>query len=97
MIAFLTNDLNISIIISLVTEKMSTKGSFLSKFKEKTQLLVDAVENRLDLEYDHPSLYSALKSYYTEQEIYFYNDKDRDYDVVMENLEYDLLNTGFIL
>ena len=73
---------------------MSTKGSFLSKFKEKTQLLVDAVENRLDLEYDHPSLYSALKSYYTEQEIYFYNDKDRDYDVVMENLEYDLLNTG---
>lgn len=97
MIAFLTNDLNISIIISLVTKKMSTKGSFLSQFKEKSQLLVDAVENRLDLEYDHPSLYSALKLYYTEREIYFYNDKDRDYDVVMENLEYDLLNTGFIL
>ena len=52
MIAFLTSDLNISIIDSLVTKKMSTKGSFLSKFKEKSQLLVDAVENRLDLEYD---------------------------------------------
>ena len=50
MIAFLTSDLNISIIDSLVTKKMSTKGSFLSKFKEKSQLLVDAVENRLDLE-----------------------------------------------
>ena len=75
---------------------MSTKGSFLSKFKEKSQLLVDAVERRVDLEYDHPSLYSSLKSFYVQQEIYFYDDKDKDYDVIMENLEYDLLNTGFI-
>ena len=85
-----------SIIMSLVQKTMSKKGSFLSRFKNKSQLLVSAVENKIDLEYDHPSLYDSLKSFYQSQNIYFYNDRDRDYDVIMENLEYDLLNTGFI-
>ena len=85
-----------SIIMSLVQKTMSKKGSFLSRFKNKSQLLVSAVENKIDLEYDHPTLYDSLKSFYQAQNIYFYNDKDRDYDVIMENLEYDLLNTGFI-
>ena len=85
-----------SIIMSLVQKTMSKKGSFLSRFKNKSQLLVSAVENKVDLEYDHPSLYDSLKSFYQSQDIYFYNDRDRDYDVIMENLEYDLLNTGFI-
>ena len=80
--------------MSLVQKTMSKKGSFLSRFKNKSQLLVSAVENKIDLEYDHPSLYDSLKSFYQSQDIYFYN--DRDYDVIMENLEYDLLNTGFI-
>ena len=75
---------------------MSKKGYFLSRFKNKSQLLVSAVENKIDLEYDHPSLDDSLKSFYQSQDIYFYNDRDRDYDVIMENLEYDLLNTGFI-
>jgi len=85
-----------SIIMSLVQKTMSKKGSFLSRFKNKSQLLVSAVENKIDLEYDHPSLYDSLKSFYQSQDIYFYNDRDRDYDVIMENLEYDLLNTGFM-
>ena len=85
-----------SIIMSLVQKTMSKKGSFLSRFKNKSQLLVSAVENKIDLEYDHPSLYDSLKSFYQSQNIYFYNDRDRDYDVIMENLEYDLLNTGFM-
>ncbi len=82
--------------MSLVQKTMSKEGSFLSRFKNKSQLLVSAVENKIDLEYDHPTLYDSLKSFYQAQDIYFYNDKDRDYDVIMENLEYDLLNTGFI-
>ena len=82
--------------MSLVQKTMSKKGSFLSRFKNKSQLLVSAVENKIDLEYDHPSLYDSLKSFYQSQDIYFYNDRDRDYDVIMENLEYDLLNTGLM-
>tara|TARA_B100001057_G_scaffold466677_1_gene524045 strand:- start:757 stop:1008 length:252 start_codon:yes stop_codon:yes gene_type:complete len=82
--------------MSLVQKTMSKKGSFLLRFKNKSQLLVSAVENKIDLEYDHPSLYDSLKSFYQSQNIYFYNDRDRDYDVIMENLEYDLLNTGFM-
>ena len=85
-----------SIIMSLVQKSMSNKGSFLSRFKNKSQVLVSAIENKIDLEYDHPSLYNSLRSYYQTQEIYFYNDRDKDYDIIMENLEYDLLNTGFI-
>ncbi|MAX60799.1 MAG: hypothetical protein CML93_03420 [Rhodobiaceae bacterium] len=82
--------------MSLVQKSMSNKGSFLSRFKNKSQVLVSAIENKIDLEYDHPSLYNSLRSYYQAQEIYFYNDRDKDYDIIMENLEYDLLNTGFI-
>ena len=82
--------------MSLVQKTMSKKGSFLSRFKNKSQLLVSAIENKIDLEYDHPNLYDSLRSFYQSQDIYFYNDRERDYDVIMENLEYDLLNTGFI-
>ena len=58
-----------SIIMSLVQKTMSKKGSFLSRFKNKSQLLVSAVENKIDLEYDDPSLYDSLKSFYQSQNI----------------------------
>lgn len=75
--------------------KMS-RGVFLSKFKNYTKILVDAVEDRTDLEYDHPSLYENLITHYKDQEVYFYDDRDKNYNVVIDKLEYDLLNSGMM-
>ena len=37
-----------------------TRGVFLSKFKRDSKTLVDAVEEKIDLEYDHPDLYQKV-------------------------------------
>jgi hypothetical protein len=94
MITSLTTEVNEQYNYVVSSKNNVEEGIF--SFEIQKQLLVSAVENKIDLEYDHPSLYDSLKSFYQSQDIYFYNDKDKDYDVIMENLEYDLLNTGFI-
>ena len=71
-----------------------SRGVFLSKFKNYTKFLVDAVEEKTDLEYEHPSLYENLISHYKDQEVYFYEDQDKNYNVLIDKLEYDLLNSG---
>ncbi len=72
-----------------------SRGQFLAKFKNVTHHLVDAVQDKVDLEYDHPSLYDELISHYKQEaEFDFYGDKDKDYNVVIDKLEYDLMNTG---
>jgi|TARA_B100000902_G_scaffold267703_1_gene253730 hypothetical protein len=71
-----------------------SRGLFLSKFKNYTQILVAAVEEKTDLEFDHPSLYENLITHYKDQEVYFYEDQEKNYDVVIDKLEYDLLNSG---
>tara|TARA_B100000925_G_scaffold288333_1_gene269125 strand:+ start:2395 stop:2661 length:267 start_codon:yes stop_codon:yes gene_type:complete len=80
---------------NLVTIPAMSRGQFLAKFKNVTHHLVDAVEDKVDLEYDHPSLYDELISHYKQEaEFDFYGDKDKDYNVVLDKLEYDLMNTG---
>ncbi len=71
-----------------------TRGQFLSRFKNSTQKLIESVENEVDLEYDYPDLYKEVYDYYKERHVYLYDDKDRDYNIIMEELEYDLMNAG---
>ena len=71
-----------------------TRGQFLSRFKNSTQKLIESVENEVDLEYDYPDLYKEVYDYYKERNVYLYDDKDRDYNIIMEELEYDLMNAG---
>ena len=74
-----------------------SRGPFLSKFKHNTTELISAVEGKSDLEYDNPELYNKIVSYYKGRNVYFYDEKDRDYNVVLEELEYDLLNAGVLV
>ena len=67
-----------------------TRGVFLSKFKLDSKTLVDAVEEKIDLEYDHPDLYQKVYQFYKDQDVYFYDDKDKDYNIILESLEYDV-------
>tara|TARA_Y100001963_G_C6694506_1_gene406326 strand:- start:31 stop:258 length:228 start_codon:yes stop_codon:yes gene_type:complete len=73
-----------------------SRGSFLSRFKNNADELLQAVENKIDLEYDHPDLYKSVYDYYKGRDVYFYHDKDKDYNVILDELEYDLLDSGFI-
>tara|TARA_B100000902_G_C27142819_1_gene829589 strand:- start:16 stop:276 length:261 start_codon:yes stop_codon:yes gene_type:complete len=71
-----------------------TRGQFLSRFKNSTQKLIESVEDEVDLEYDYPDLYKEVYDYYKERNVYLYDDKDKDYNIIMEELEYDLMNAG---
>ena len=59
-----------------------TRGVFLSKFKLDSKTLVDAVEEKIDLEYDHPDLYQKVYQFYKDQDVYFYDDKDKDLSLI---------------
>ena len=71
-----------------------TRGQFLSRFKNSTQKLIESVEEEGELEYDYPDLYKEVYDYYKERNVYLYDDKDKDYNIIMEELEYDLMNAG---
>tara|TARA_Y100001938_G_scaffold148166_1_gene231127 strand:- start:92 stop:319 length:228 start_codon:yes stop_codon:yes gene_type:complete len=71
-----------------------SRGPFISKFKNNTKELIAAVEGSSDLEYDYPELYKQLYSYYKGRDVYLYQEKDRDYNIILEELEYDLMNAG---
>tara|TARA_B100000427_G_scaffold55838_1_gene43484 strand:- start:441 stop:689 length:249 start_codon:yes stop_codon:yes gene_type:complete len=73
-----------------------TRGSFLAQFKYDTPFLISAVEGKSDLEEDQPKLYNQLYNYYKDKEVYFYNDRDKDYNIILEELEYDLMDAGVI-
>ena len=73
-----------------------TRGVFLSKFKLDSKTLVDAVEEKIDLEYDHPDLYQKVYQFYKDQDVYFYDDKDKDNNNILESLEYDLLDSELL-
>ncbi len=83
-------------IITTYSKKTMTRGVFLSKFKLDSKTLVDAVEEKIDLEYDHPDLYQKVYQFYKDQDVYFYDDKDKDYNIILESLEYDLLDSELL-
>jgi len=73
-----------------------TRGQFLSRFKNSTKQLIKAVEDKIDLEYDYPDLYKEIYNYYKGRDVYFYDDKDKDYNIIIEELEYDLMDSGIV-
>ena len=64
-----------------------SRGPFYSKFKLNTRELIS----------DYPELYKQIYSYYKGRDIYLYDDKDKDYNIILDELEYDLLNAGVMV
>jgi len=72
------------------------KSPFFSKFKTDISTLTAAVEGTIYLDEDHPKLYDKVFKYYKSRNVYFYNDQEKDYNLVLDNLEYDLMDSGVL-
>ena len=73
------------------------KSPFFSKFKTDISLLSAAVEGSVFLDEEHPKLYDKVFKYYKSRNVYFFNDQERDYNLVLDNLEYDLMDNGVLV
>jgi len=72
---------------------MSNK-QFLNKFKSHINKLTGALDGRVSLDQDYPKLYQKLIRYYEDRGIQLYNDPEDDYNVILDQLEYDLIQSG---
>ena len=73
------------------------RSPFFSKFKTEIDVLTKAVEGTVYLDEDHPNLYDKVFKYYKSRNVYFYDDADKDYSLVLDNLEYDLMDAGVLV
>jgi len=73
----------------------STK--FYSKFKSDLRKLTDAIEGQVALDLDYPKLYRKLTRYYEDQGIQLYQDPEDDYNVILDQVEADLLESNMLV
>jgi hypothetical protein len=69
----------------------STK--FYSKFKSDLKKLTSAVEGSIALDEDYPKLYQKLIRFYEDQGVQLYDDPEDDYNVILDNIEADLIES----
>jgi hypothetical protein len=74
-----------------------SRSPFFSKFKTDITKLTDAVEGKVYIDEQYPKLYEKLLKYYKSRGIYFYEDLEKDYNVILDNIEYDLMDSGVLV
>ncbi len=67
---------------------------FLNKFKSHLSKLTGALDGEISLDQDYPKLYQKLIRYYEDKGVQLYNDPEDDYNVILDNVEYDLVQSG---
>jgi hypothetical protein len=73
-----------------------SRSSVVSKFKKNLHLLTDALENKVDLDRQHPKIYKKLYKFYSENGIEFTYDPYDDYEILLDALYEDLYTEGVI-
>jgi hypothetical protein len=73
-----------------------SRSSVVTKFKKSLHLLTDAVENKLDLDRQHPKIYKKLYKFYSENGVEFTYDPYDDYEILLDALYTDLYSEGII-
>ena len=74
--------------------KAMSRSKFHSKFKSDLKKLTAAVEGTIALDEDYPKLYQKLIRFYEDQGIQLYDDPEDDYNVIMDSVESDLIESG---
>ena len=71
-----------------------SRSKFHSKFKNDLKKLTSAVEGNIALDTDNPKLYQKLIRFYEDQGVQLYNDPEDDYNVILDQVEADLIESG---
>ena len=74
-----------------------SRSPFFSKFKTDITKLTDAVEGKVYIDEQYTKLYEKLLKYYKSRGVYFYEDLEKDYNVILDNIEYDLMDSGVLV
>jgi len=82
--------------LGVILHCQMAKSPFFSKFKTEISVLTAAVEGSVYLDEEHPKLYDKVFKYYKSRNVYFYDDAEKDYSLVLDNLEYDLMDSGVL-
>ena len=56
--------------------------------------MTSAVEGNIALDTDNPKLYQKLIRFYEDQGVQLYNDPEDDYNVILDQVEADLIESG---
>ena len=71
-----------------------SRSNFASKFKSDLKILTAAIEGEVVLDEDKPRLYQKLIRYYEDRGVQLYDDPEDDYNIILDNLEQDLIDSG---
>ena len=71
-----------------------SKTQFVAKFRKDLPKLTNAIEGEISLDEDYPRLYNKLAKFYVDQGVQFYGDPEDDYNIILDNVEVDLLDSG---
>jgi len=74
-----------------------SRSPFYSKFRSNLHVLREAIEGNVDLDYQHPKVYKKLCRYYKDMGVQFYDDPSDDYELVLNCLEQDLIDSGVLV
>jgi len=71
-----------------------SRSKFYSKFKSDLKKLTEAVEGNIAIDEDYPKLYQKLIRFYEDQGVQLYDDPEDDYNIILDNVEADLIESG---
>jgi len=74
-----------------------SRSPFYSKFRSSLNILKEAVEGSVDLDHQHPKVYKKLCRYYKDIGVQFYHDPYDDYELILNCLEQDLIDSGVLV
>jgi len=74
--------------------RQMSRSKFHSKFKSDLKKLTAAIEGSVVLDEDYPKLYQKLIRFYEDQGIQLYDDPEDDYNVILDQVEADLIESG---
>mgnify|MGYP001159459843 CR=1 FL=1 len=70
--------------------------SLISKFKKHVDVLTQAVDGTVSLDFKNPKLYKKILRFYRDQDVEFYEDPYDTYELVVDLIKEDLEKEGVV-
>ncbi len=77
--------------VQLLPNPFVTIGKRMEQFSSYINILWDAVDRRINLDIEYPSIFNRVMRFYESRKTSFYGDVDENYDILLTKLEKDLV------